>query len=144
MVRASRSNNSKLARWVGQISMWRNAPVAFRAGVLVGPADTLSQLFEGRSETEFATLIPDSHKPVLVDRGNTAHLETGESGSTDSIRALGLPMQRLAMLRPPYQQQFTTAEKTLTHAKTLTKTKAFMLRIHSDMQGRKKNTTLKD
>ena len=110
MVRASRSNNSKLARWIGRLAMWRNASVTFRAGVLVGPADMLSRLTESRSAAEMAALIPDSHKPVLADRGDTAHLETGESGPTDSIRAVGLPMQRLAMLKPPSTQQFGLAQ----------------------------------
>jgi hypothetical protein len=91
--------------------MWNNAAVTFRAGVLVGPADMLSRLSDGRSESELAALIPDNHKPVSVDRGNTAHLEAGESGPTDSIRALGLPMQRLAMLKPPDPQQFMTAKQ---------------------------------
>ena len=90
--------------------MWRNAAVTFRAGVLVGPADMLSRLTECRSAAEMATLIPDSHKPISADRGDTAHLETGESGPTDSIRAVGLPMQRLAMLRPPTTQQFKLAQ----------------------------------
>ena len=111
MVRASRSNNSKLARWIGRLSMWRNAVVTFRAGVLVGPADMLSRLSECRSAAEMAALIPDSHKPISVDKGATAHLEPGESGPTDSVRALGLPMQRLAMLRPPTDQKFCLAHQ---------------------------------
>ena len=111
MVRASRSNNSKLARWVGRLAMWCNASVTFRAGVLLGPADMISRLSESRSVAEMAALIPDSHKPVLVDRGNTAHLESGESGTTDSIRPVGLPMHRRAMLRPPVGQLFGTARE---------------------------------
>jgi hypothetical protein len=128
MVRASRSNNSKLARWIGRLSMWRNAAVTFRAGVLAGPADMLSRLSDGRSESELAALIPDSHKPVSVDRGNTAHLETGESGPTDSFRVFGLPMQRLAMLRPPDQQQFMTTEQNFDACKDPNKDKG----LHAD------------
>ena len=69
----------------------------------------MSRLSEVRSAAEMAALIPDSHKPVSVDKGDTAHLEPGESGPTDSIRAVGLPMQRLAMLRPPDKQEFSLA-----------------------------------
>ena len=109
MVSASRSNNSKLARWVGRLAMWRNASVTYRAGILLGPADMISRLSESRSAAEMSALIPDSHKPVMVNRGRNAHLESGESGATDSIRPFGLPMQRLAMLKPPVGQLFGTA-----------------------------------
>ena len=59
-----------------------------------------------RNVVEMTKQIPYSHLPMRVVRGNTAHLEVGEFGLTDSIRLFGLLMQRLATLRPPGQQMF--------------------------------------
>ena len=81
--------------------------VALLAKLAAPDAGCLGRLVEHRrSSAEMSKQIPDSHLPMRVDRGNTAHLEVGEFGPTDSIRLFGLPMQRLAMLRPPEQQMF--------------------------------------
>ena len=96
LVKASaRSANSKLARWATKLATWSQAKIVHRAGVAMGPADMLSRLIYPAKED-----TPDSHDNLQVHKDAFEPLENTDHWDGKGERFIGLPMQRLAMLKP--------------------------------------------
>ena len=111
LAKAGRSTNSKLARWSARLAQWSRATVAYRAGVLIGPADMLSRLvYPAKEET------PDTRDSLQVKRDWFEPLENTDSWDGTGTRLFGLPMQRLSMLRPPSNTQWLSAKEAYSRA----------------------------